>query len=256
MPARLGQHFLVCPEVVDSILAAADVRPGETVLEIGPGKGALTARLLAAGARVSAVEMDERLAEALPRACPSPLLSVARADFLELDLRTLPSPVKVVANLPYSVATPILQRLLDWPGWETAVLMFQKEVAERLLAAPGGRKYSLLTLSAALKADVSEVCAAPARCFEPPPRVDSLVVRLARLPRPRLPEGLAEEAFFRIARAAFSQRRKLAAKSVAAVLGLSRERVDRAFAEAAIAPSARAEEIALESFVKLVESLR
>lgn len=198
MGARLGQHFLADEKAADSIVAAA--LPLSRALEIGPGRGVLTKRLCAAAESVVAVELDERLAAKLA----APNLKVVRADFLKLDLATLgPGPFTVVANLPYAVGTPILQKLLLWDNWERAVLMFQKEVADRVAFEPG-----LLRLSVWLRAEVEPVLDVPAASFRPPPKVDSAVVRLTRLPRPRL-DAAGEDKLFKLARAAFSQRRKM-----------------------------------------------
>jgi len=183
-------------------------------------------------------------------------LRVVRSDWLKLDLSTLPSPATVVSNLPYSVAAPILQTLLDWPGWGLAVLMFQKEVAERILAGPGSKTYGPLTLSVLLKAEASPVCAAPKDCFSPMPKVDSAVVRLRRLPRARLPEGLGEEEFFRTVRAAFQHRRKTAAKSVSMALGLDRPSLEAAFDACGLVSRCRAEDIPFEGFVRLALRLQ
>ncbi|MBI4346459.1 MAG: methyltransferase domain-containing protein, partial [Elusimicrobia bacterium] len=119
--ARLDQHFLVDPAVADRIVDSLGARGGATVVEIGPGKGVLTERLVESGARVTAIEIDERLHAALAeRFGGRENLALVRADFLELDLATLPSPAKVVSNLPYSMGTVILQKLLPWPGWTEA----------------------------------------------------------------------------------------------------------------------------------------
>lgn len=255
MGARLDQHFLADPAAADAIVREASPRPGDAFLEIGPGRGVLTERLLAAGAKVTAVELDQRLADALPLRLKSEDLTVIRADFLRVDLDSLPRPCRVVSNLPYSVGTAILSRLLEWPGWETAVLMFQKEVAERVVSAPGSRDYGPLTLAVRARADAEYLFTVGKGSFRPPPKVESGVVRLDRLARPRLPEGLAPEAFARVARAAFAQRRKMAAKSLAASLGLPRERVDAAFAACGLDLTARAEAIPFEGFAALARAL-
>lgn len=198
MGARLGQHFLADEKAADAIVAAA--QPLGRVLEIGPGRGALTKKLCAAADEVLAVELDERLASKLS----APNLRVVQGDFLKLDLAGLgPGPYTVVANLPYAVGTPILQKLLLWPAWERAVLMFQKEVADRVVDEAG-----LLRLSVWLRAEAERVLFLPKDSFRPPPKVDSAVVRLRRLPRPRLDEE-REKKLFRLAKAAFSQRRKM-----------------------------------------------
>jgi len=254
---RYDQHFLVSPETADRIVRAAGISPGQSVLEIGPGRGALTERLLNAGARLTAVEIDARLAQDIERRLGAPEgLRVVCADFLTMDLSALGEPRKVVGNLPYSVATPILQRLLDWPVWISAVLMFQKEVARRILAGPGEDGYSLLSLSIRIKARAEQVCAVARSAFRPPPRVDSTVVLLDRLPRPDLPEDVQEAAFFRIARAAFAHRRKLASKSISFATGIDRPKIEAAFARAGIDASARAEDISPEGFIKLARALK
>lgn len=255
MRARLDQHFLVCEQTADRIVAATGIRPGERILEVGPGRGVLTRRLLKAGAEVTAVEIDEGLCEGLRGRFAGDAISVVHADWLELDLSTLPSPVGVVSNLPYSVGTPILRRLLDWPGWTSAVLMLQKEVAERVLAVPGGPDYGILSLAVWLKAEGDPLFDVPPECFSPPPKVQSAVLRLRRLTRSRLPDHLPEERFFRVVKAAFSQRRKLAAKSVAAGLGLARESVDSAFSDAGIPLFSRPQDIPPESYLHLANLL-
>ena len=254
MRARLDQHYLTDPGAADSIVSAARVRPGAEVVEIGPGKGILTERLVAAGGRVTAVELDVRLAESLERRFQG-ALRIVRADWLRLDLSTLPAPALVVSNLPYSVASPILQTLLDWPGCSAAVLMFQKEVAERILAGPGSKAYGLLSLSVRLKADAAPVCGVPRTSFSPMPTVDSAVVRLERLGAPRLPEGLSEADFFRAVKAAFQHRRKTAAKSLSISLPMERAAVEAALDACGIPAKARAEEIPFEGFIELAKRL-
>ena len=256
MGARLDQHFLSDPAAADAIVRAAAVRRGEPVLEIGPGRGVLTERLLAAGAKVTAVEIDERLAASLPLRLKSPDLEVVRADFLRLELSALPAVRVVVSNLPYSVGTPITLKLLDWPVWQEAVLMFQKEVAERMTAAAGGRDYGPLTLAVGLRAQAHALFTVGRDRFRPPPKVDSGVVLLSRPPRNRLPGDVAEAAFTGLVKAAFSQRRKMAAKTLAGALGLPRVEVDKAFAAAGVPVTARAETIPFESFVALTRLLR
>ncbi len=247
MGARLDQHYLVDPAARDVIAAAADIVPGDSVLEIGPGRGMLTQALLPRARAVVAVELDELLAAQLATALGGPSnLRVVNADFLEFELESLgPGPWKIAANLPYAVATPILQRLLPWPHWTTAVLMFQKEVAERISAQPGGTDYGLLTLSVAIHASAELILELSRESFRPRPQVASAVVLLTRRSEPLVAAG-EQAAFFRVARAAFGQRRKMALGVLFRSLGLERERVAGAFAELGISSSARAEEIPLE----------
>jgi 16S rRNA (adenine1518-N6/adenine1519-N6)-dimethyltransferase len=256
MGARLDQHYLVDAAVRDAIAAAADIGPHDSVLEIGPGRGILTSALAGRAGAVVAVELDELLAAQLPAALGSPAnLRVVNADFLEFDLESLgPGPWRIAANLPYAVGTPILQRLLPWPHWTTAVLMFQKEVAERIAARPGGADYGLLTLSVMVHAEAELLLEVSRESFRPRPRVASAVVLLRRRPQPLVPAA-EREGFFRAAKTAFGQRRKMALGVLARGLGLERERVAGAFAELGISPSARAEEIPFELWRALARRL-
>ena len=255
-PARLGQHFLIDETIRDAIVSAAVLAEGERVLEIGPGTGFLTGGLLAAGASLTAVEMDERLAAGLGERWGSePRLRLIRADFLTLVLADLgEGPFKIVANLPYSVAGPILQRILSWPHWTGAVLMFQKEVAERITASHGGPDFGLLTLSAAIFAEAELVLDVPRECFSPRPKIASAVVRFRRRAQP-LVSSEKQSAFFKIARAAFTQRRKMAANPLSRALGLPREKVVAALRRCGVESSARAENIPVEAWLKLPAEL-
>ena len=219
------------------------------MLEIGPGRGAITAGLLARGARVTAVEYDSALAATLPGLLKNPeALRVIDADFLRFDLAALGAgPWLIVANLPYAVGAPILQKLLDWDGWTRAVLMFQKEVAERVCAEPGGPDYGLLTLSVLARAEARYAFAVDAASFSPKPKVDSAVVELRRLESPRLPRE-EEGAFWRAAKAAFAQRRKMAAGPLSAAFGKTRAEADAALAAAGVPKDARPERIPFDAW--------
>lgn len=247
MGAKLGQHFLRDGAAIEAIVAACGTGK---VLEIGPGKGAITLPLLAAGATVTAVEKDDVLAERL-----SPKLTVVNEDFLAFDLSTLgPGPWRVAGNLPYAVATPILQKLLLWDGWDQAVLMFQREVALRVCAPVGGADYGLLRLSVLLRAEAMLLLELPPAAFVPPPKVHSAVVRVRRLPEPRLkPEE--ERAFWRPVKAAFAQRRKTAAKTIAGVLGVEKEAVEDRLEALGLRRDARPETIPFEAWLALGRAL-
>ncbi len=245
----LGQHFLIDRCVAERTVALAGLEPGTTVLEIGPGRGALTEVLLAARLEVVAVEFDEELARRL-EARRLPGLTVLRGDALRIAELPLPAgPLPVVSNLPYSTGTAILSRLLERPQrFPRLVLMLQKEVAERICAGPGSRSYGSLSVLVALHASGRVAFSVPPRCFAPPPKVDSAVVRLDVQVEPRVVVG--DEALFRrVVRGAFAQRRKTLRNSLRAAFG---EPAAAAMLErAGIDPGRRAEEIDLERFATL-----
>jgi 16S rRNA (adenine1518-N6/adenine1519-N6)-dimethyltransferase len=233
---RLGQHFLEQPWV-DKLITGLDARPDDTFLEIGPGRGALTIPLAPRVRAIVAVEIDRRLAAALPAHLP-PSVRVVGADFLDVNLDELlegaPLPVRVVGNLPYNVSSPILFKLLDGAlegeRFRDATLMLQKEVVDRLVARPGTRAYGTLAIQVGLLADVERVLSLPPGAFRPPPTVRSAVVRL-RFRRPTVDAG-DRRTFETIVRGVFLQRRKTLAnalKPVAAALARSApELIDRA----------------------------
>lgn len=250
MGAKLGQHFLRDEAAIAVIASACGTGK---VLEIGPGKGALTQALLAAGACVTAVELDDALAGRLSGRSAD-RLKVVNQDFLKVDLGALGKGWRVAGNLPYAVATPILQKLLLWDGWDEAVLMFQKEVAERICAPEGGPDYGLLRLSVLLRAEAELLLELPPGAFLPPPKVRSAVVRVRRLAVPRVtPEE--ERAFWRPAKAAFAQRRKTAAKTIAGVLGVKKEAVEDRLEALGLRRDARPETIPFEAWLALGRGL-
>ena len=209
---RFGQHFLE-PAWVDKLVASIDPAPSDIFVEVGPGRGALTLALAPRVARVIAVEIDRDLAAALPARVP-PNVQVVRGDFLRTDfnglLRDVPQPVRVVGNLPYNVASPILFQLLHGAlqgrRFQDATLMLQKEVADRLCAGPGSEGYGALAIQVSLLADVTRLLTLPPGAFRPPPKVTSAVVQL------RFREPVADvpdlQDFERLVRGLFLQRRK------------------------------------------------
>jgi len=249
----LGQHFLVDPDVVAQTIAFAALEPGAPVLEIGPGEGALTAGLLESGHRVLAVEIDRELAALLHRHDHT-RLEVVVADFLELDPGTRERlPRLVVANLPYSTGTAILERLLEAPERvDRIVVMLQREVADRLCAKPGNRTYGALTVLTALHARVRRGFDVPPSAFRPPPEVESTVIRLDVEPAPRAAVQ-DESGFRRVVRAAFAQRRKTLRNALAATFG--REGTEGALERVGIDPVRRAETLSLEEFARLAGEL-
>jgi 16S rRNA (adenine1518-N6/adenine1519-N6)-dimethyltransferase len=212
----LGQHFLLDPNLTARIARAAGPIRGARVIEIGPGPGGLTRALLAAGARVTAVEKDSRCVAALKEleAAYPDTLRVVEADALEVDVRTLdPAPRRVVANLPYNVATPLLVGWLkqireDNAAFARLTLMFQKEVAERLLASPGTKAYGRLSVMTQWLCEVERAFDVSPKAFVPPPKVVSTVVTLIPRPEPR-GSAVSWPAMERIVAAAFGQRRKM-----------------------------------------------
>jgi 16S rRNA (adenine1518-N6/adenine1519-N6)-dimethyltransferase len=214
---------------VDKLVASLHASPGDTFLEIGPGRGALTKPLAPLVRAVVAVEIDRDLAAALPGELP-PNVRVVQGDFLDVDLdellRDAPLPLRVVGNLPYNVASPILFTLLkgaqEGRRFSDATLMLQKEVADRLVAIPGSGEYGALAIQVALLADVERVLTLPPGAFRPPPKVTSAVVRLRF--RPASEDVGRPETFERLVRGLFMQRRKTllnALKPVAAAQGHS-----------------------------------
>ena len=209
---RLGQHFLE-PAWVDKLLALMAPAPHDTFLEIGAGRGALTLALAARAARLVAVEIDPRLAAELKARAPAPV-AVVQADFLRLDLDALvpDPPARAVGNLPYSAATAILLKLLDFSGCGArladATLMLQREVADRVTAAPGTRDWGPLAIATRMHAEARRTLTLPPGAFRPMPRVQSAVVQLEFRAPPVRPADPA--VFDRLVRALFTRRRKTA----------------------------------------------
>ncbi|WP_149142228.1 16S rRNA (adenine(1518)-N(6)/adenine(1519)-N(6))-dimethyltransferase RsmA [Gemmobacter caeruleus] len=254
---QLGQNFLLDLNLTAKIARQAGDLSGCDVLEIGPGPGGLTRGLLAEGARrVLAVEKDARCLPALAeiQAAYPGKLEVINGDALEVDvLAHLTPPIRVVANLPYNVGTELLIRWLTpatWPPfWESLTLMFQKEVAERIVAKPRGDHYGRLALLAQWRCEAKIVLHLPPEAFTPAPKVHSAVVHLTRLPGPRFPAD--EKVLSRITAMAFNQRRKMLRSSLK---GLGPD-IEARLEAAGIAPTARAEEIPLEGFCALAREI-
>ena len=254
---QLGQNFLLDLNLTAKIARQAGDLSGSDVLEIGPGPGGLTRGLLAEGARhVLAIEKDERALPALKEiaeAYPG-RLTVIHGDALQIDpLDHLTPPIRIAANLPYNIGTELLIRWLtppDWPPfWQSLTLMFQKEVAERIVARPGSKAYGRLALLAQWRADAKIVLTLPPEAFVPAPKVHSAVVQLTALPEPRYPAR--PEILSRVTAAAFNQRRKMLRASLRGV----HPDIEALLEKAGIAPTARAEEIDLEHFCRLAREL-
>jgi len=251
----LGQHFLIDPNIVRKILEAADVQREETVLEIGPGLGVLTRPLCEAAKRVIAVEIDDRLVTHLHetlRDCPN--LDLRHADALDLHGDDLPEGTVVVANLPYYISSPLLFMLLEQHRrWDRMIVMLQREVACRLVAAPGSRDYGILSVLARYRAESSLAFHVSSNCFRPRPDVGSTAVKVVSRKRPAA--AVADEGILvRVVRAAFAHRRKTLLNSLRDE-GFTREIV-AGLQEAGIDPSRRAETLALEDFARLANVLK
>lgn len=253
----LGQNFLLDLNLTAKIARLAGDVSDADVLEIGPGPGGLTRGLLAEGARrVLAIEKDPRCMPALAEiadAYPG-RLQVINGDALDVNpLEHLTQPIKIAANLPYNVGTELLVRWLtplEWPPfWESLTLMFQREVAQRIVATPGSKAYGRLALLAQWRSDPKIVMELPPEAFSPPPKVNSAVVHLKALPAPRYPADAGT--LNKVVAAAFNQRRKMLRS---ALKSLSPEIEDYLVA-AGIKPTERAEQVDLEAFCALARAL-
>ncbi len=252
----LGQNFLLDLNLTAKIARQAGDLTQCDVLEIGPGPGGLTRGLLAEGTRkVLAIEKDSRCIPALAEiaAAYPGRLQVIQGDALDIDpLAHLTPPIRVAANLPYNIGTELLVRWLtppQWPPfWQSLTLMFQREVAERIVARPGSKTYGRLAILAQWRADARIVMSLPPGAFTPPPKVSSAVVHLTALPEPRYPADAA--ILSRIVAAAFNQRRKMLR---AALKGQAPDIEDRLRA-AGIQPTERAEQVGLEQFCALART--
>ena len=249
---RFGQHFLHDRAVVRQIVDAIAPRPGELVVEIGPGRGALTFPLLASGCELHAIEIDRDLAARLRAQTPRhPNLVVHEADALELDLaRVAPPPrrLRVAGNLPYNISTPLLFRLLAaLPRITDMHLMLQKEVVDRMVSAPGTRVYGRLSVMVQLDCEVERMLRVGSGSFSPAPRVESAVVRLRPRQRTAL-DSAGRNRLEAIVRSCFSKRRKTLRNALG---GLCDERV---IAAAGLDPQVRPEKLTVEEFVGLAHA--
>jgi len=245
---RFGQHFLVDERTIERLVAAVAVRPGDRLLEIGPGEGVLTRPLLAAGGQVTAIELDRDLAATLPRRLGEPAgLTVIQEDVLKADLSAIGEgkPLRVVGNLPYNISTPIMFRLFDQLRLITDMhFMLQKEVVDRMVAKPGGRDYGRLSVMAGFFCEMEWLFDVPASAFRPPPKVVSAIIRL----KPKLlsaDELALLPALDGVVRQAFSQRRKTLRNALKGRLDADQIRsVD-------IDPGLRPERLSLNDYLRL-----
>lgn len=249
-PSRaLGQNFVADPNTVRRIARLAEVGPGDRVVEIGPGLGSLTLALAETGASVVAVELDRHLLPVLRAVVEPAGARVVQGDALRLDWDEVlggdtGAPWALVANLPYNIATPlVLDVLAGVPAIDRMLVMVQREVGERLAARPGERAYGIPSVKVAYWASAEVVGRVPASVFVPVPRVESVLVRLVRLPAPPVPGDPAT--LFRLVEAGFGQRRKMLRRSLAGLVDAD------GFARAGVRPEARAEELDLAGWSRL-----
>jgi len=257
---RLGQNFLVHDRVIDSILRLVDPAPEDEILEIGPGLGSLTRRLVERARRVWAVEIDRFLIAKLRAGDMGshPALELIHGDILKLPLESIlpPRRIKVVANLPYSISTPVLFRLFELrERFWFLVLMVQREVAERMLSAPGTKSYGALSVWCRVYGRITDKLPVAPEAFLPRPKVRSMVVKF----EPHLdPLVSADEipVLQNIVRAAFGQRRKTLANNLVGWLRIPREDVDRLLRSQGIEPKRRGETLGVDEFIRLARAIK
>ncbi len=251
---RFGQHFLHDRTVIDKILSAAQLDAQRQVVEIGPGLGVLTDELLPRSAHVLVMEIDRDLIARL-EARNDPRLTVHGGDVLKLPWRDLlkQPPYLLVANLPYNISSQVVFRLIEHRDlFQQMVLMFQREVGERLIAAPGGKDYGILSVLCQLWFEITTVTLVKPGAFTPPPKVDSIVLSFRRLHTPRV-DPVDELLFKKVVKGAFTQRRKTLRNSLLAG-GFVAADIDHALQQAGISPGCRGETLSLENFSLLTKA--
>lgn len=261
---KFGQNFLIDGHVLDKIIAGAGVTKDDIVLEIGPGIGTMTQYLAEAAGKVVAVEIDRNLLPILQETLADyDNVKVIHADVLSLDLEKLVQeenggrPIKVVANLPYYITTPIIMALFEQHvPLANVTVMVQKEVAARMKSGPGSKDYGALSLAVQYYAEPYIVANVPCNCFMPRPNVDSAVIRLTRYEEPPV-QVKDEKMLFKIIRASFNQRRKTLQNGLnnSSELNFTKDQIAAAIAEAGFSPSVRGEALTLEQFAKLTDIL-
>ena len=250
----LGQNFLVDDSVPRDIVSGADVNKEDLAIEIGPGVGTLTAQLLKTAKRVVAIELDNDLIPILEQELgDNPNFTLIHNDALKVDFNEIiddEKSVKLVANLPYYVTTPIIVKLLkEGYNFKSLTIMIQKEVAERMNAEPGNKDYGALSLLVQYYCNTSIVRRVPPNCFIPRPKVDSIVIRLDKLDSPRVKVD-NEKLFFDIIRNSFNMRRKTLWNGVKSI-GPAKEKLEEAFEKAGVDPKRRGETLSIEEFATL-----
>lgn len=250
----LGQHWLEDRASLEAMCDAAEVRAGDIVLEVGPGKGSLTTSLLKRGSSVVAVELDDRLAERLKQEFSGQAFTLNLLSILEFDFSSLEPDYKLVANIPYYLTNHLLRQLSETPNQPIiAAILLQKEVAQRIAAAPG--EMSILSVSVQLYYKVELGRVVPAMLFDPPPKVDSRILILKRREKPLFP-GIDTKELFRIVKAGFSAKRKKLRSSLSAGLGIRKQEAEKILHSAGIDPNLRAQNLSLEDWHQLSQQLK
>ena len=256
MSKKLGQNFLIKRGIVDEIVHAAELTPGEPVLEVGPGIGTLTQGLAQSGADVTAIELDRRLLEVLDTTLASyDNVRIVHGDVLKLDVPSIMNhkPFKVVANLPYYITTPIIMSLLESKlPIERLVVMVQKEVALRMVAKPGTKDYGALSVAVQYYTEPDIVLDVPPKSFLPAPAVTSSVIRCVLRDKPPV-DVIDEKLFFRVVKAGFAQRRKTFSNTMKTT-GLSKDRIEELLAKANIDGQRRGETFTLQEFADVANA--
>jgi dimethyladenosine transferase len=254
----LGQNFLIDDNIVDKIVAGAGIGPSDKIIEVGPGIGTLTREMASRAGALMAVEIDKNLIPILTDTLGDyENVKIVNDDIIKADIRGLidenlsGGPVKLVANLPYYITTPIIMRFLEENINVTdIVVMVQKEVAERMNAQPGGKDFGALSVAVQFYCDTEIVAKVPRHLFVPQPNVDSIVIALRVRPERKYRVD-NEDLFFKVAKAAFGQRRKTLLNSIASMGNLSKDMVKEALEEAGIDPKRRGETLSLDEFANL-----
>lgn len=263
MTKRLGQNFLIDKSILDKIIEGAELTKDDYVLEIGPGMGSMTQKLCESAAKVVAVEIDRNLLPVLQVTLSEyDNVTVINGDILKLNLKeTLQEhfgdrKVKVVANLPYYITTPIIMKLLEEKlNLQSITIMVQKEVGDRIKAAPGGKEFGALSVAVQYYAKPSQVLLVPPHSFIPQPEVDSIVLKLDILSKPAV-EVESESLFFRVVKASFGQRRKTLLNALnAGNLGLSKEQLKELLSSVDIDENRRGETLSLQEFANITNKL-
>ena len=256
MSKKLGQNFLIKRGIIDEIVHAAELTPGEPVLEVGPGIGTLTQGLAQSGADVTAIELDRRLLEVLDTTLASyDNVRIIHGDVLKLDVPSIMNhkPFKVVANLPYYITTPIIMSLLESKlPIERLVVMVQKEVALRMVAKPGTKYYGALSVAVQYYTEPDIVLDVPPKSFLPAPAVTSSVIRCVLRDKPPV-DVIDEKLFFRVVKAGFAQRRKTFSNTMKTT-GLSKDRIEELLAKANIDGQRRGETFTLQEFADVANA--